>query len=142
MFVNHLNPINTYLHILNLNTLMYLHAPGDFAKSNLDIFRQLYLSISQVIPTPIPFTNQVLSIVPGRPNANIISQANLVIHFPAFLSRMPLAVANLVIHLSVILSQMPLAEVNLINTLDFIYIEHGIYCNCIHQKNFKLHKYK
>jgi hypothetical protein len=26
--------------------------------------------------------------------------------------------------------------------LDFIYIEHDIYCNCIHQKNFKLHKCK
>ena len=73
LFVNHLNPINTHLHILNLNTLIYLHAPGDFTKSNLDIFRQLYLSISQVIQTLISFTNRVLSIVPGRPNADIIS---------------------------------------------------------------------
>jgi hypothetical protein len=37
---------------------------------------------------------------------------------------------------------MPLAEANLVNTLDFIYIEHDIYCNCIHQKNFKFHKCK
>ena len=37
---------------------------------------------------------------------------------------------------------MPLAEANLVNTLDFIYIEHDIYCNCIHHKNFKLHKCK
>jgi len=37
---------------------------------------------------------------------------------------------------------MPLAEANLINTLDFIYIEHNIYCNCIHQKNFKMYKCK
>jgi hypothetical protein len=37
---------------------------------------------------------------------------------------------------------MPLAEANLVNMLDFIYIEHGIYYNCIHQKNFKLHKCK
>ena len=33
----------------------------------------LYLSISQVIQTLIPFTNQVLSIVLGRPNMDIIS---------------------------------------------------------------------
>ena len=89
-----------------------------------------------------------------------LAVANLVIHFPVFLSRMPLAVANLLIHLPTIISQMalaeanlvihipailsrmPLAEVNLVNTLDFIYIEHDIYCNCIHQKNFKLHKCK
>jgi hypothetical protein len=37
---------------------------------------------------------------------------------------------------------MPLAEANIVNTLDFIYIEHDIYCNGIHQKNFKLHKCK
>jgi hypothetical protein len=55
---------------------------------------------------------------------------------------MPLAEANLVIHLPAILSRMPLAEANLVNTLDFIYIEHNIYCNCIHQKNFKLYKCK
>jgi len=69
-------------------------------------------------------------------------EANLVIHFPAILSRMPLAEANLVIHFLAILSRMPLAETNLVNTLDFIYIEHDIYCNCIHQKNFKLYKCK
>jgi hypothetical protein len=27
---------------------------------------------------------------------------------------------------------MPLAEANLVNTLDFMYIEHDIYYNCIH----------
>jgi hypothetical protein len=37
---------------------------------------------------------------------------------------------------------MPLARANLVFTLDFIYIEHNIYCNCIHQKNFKLYKCK
>ena len=37
---------------------------------------------------------------------------------------------------------MPLAEANLVNTLDFIYTEHDIYCNCIYHKNFKLYKYK
>jgi predicted aconitase with swiveling domain len=66
-----------------------------------------------------------------------LAEANLVIHLTAILSRMPLAEANLVIHLTAILSRMPLAEANLVNTLDFIYIEHGIYCNGIHQKNFK-----
>jgi hypothetical protein len=66
-----------------------------------------------------------------------LAEANLVIHFLAFLSRMRLAEANLVIHFP-----MPLAEANLVNTLDFIYIEHDIYCNCIHQKNFKLYKCK
>jgi hypothetical protein len=55
-----------------------------------------------------------------------LAEANLVIRFPAFLSRMPLAEANLVIHLPTILSWMPLAEANLVNTLDFIYIEHDI----------------
>jgi hypothetical protein len=55
---------------------------------------------------------------------------------------MALTEANLVIHLPAILSRMPLAKVNLVNTLDFIYIEHDIYCNCIHHKNFKLHKCK
>jgi len=46
---------------------------------------------------------------------------------------MPLAEANLVIHFPALLSRMSLAEANLINTLDFIYIEHDIYYNCIHQ---------
>jgi hypothetical protein len=71
-----------------------------------------------------------------------LAKANLVIHFPAILSRIPLVEANLVIHLPTILLWMPLAEANLVNTLDFIYIEHNIYFNCIHQKNFKLYKCK
>jgi hypothetical protein len=100
LLVNLLNPINTHLHILNLNTLIYLHESGDLAKFNL------------------------------------------VIHVLAILLQMPLAGANLVNHLSAILSQMPLAEANLVNTLDFIYMEHDIYYNCIHQKNFKLYKCK
>jgi hypothetical protein len=100
LLVNLLNSINTHLYIFNLNTLIYLHEPGDLAKSNL------------------------------------------VIHFPAILSRIPLAEANLAIRFPAILSRMPLAEANLVNTLDFIYIEHDIYCNCIHQKNFKLYKCK
>ena len=91
MLVNLLNLINTHLHTLNLNTLIYLHEPGDLAKSNL------------------------------------------VIHFPKILSRMPLAETNLVIRFPVFLLQMPLAEANIVNTLDFIYIEHNIYCNCIHR---------
>ena len=71
-----------------------------------------------------------------------LAEANLVIHLPAILSRMSLAEANLVIHLPAILSRMPLTEANLVNMLDFIYTEHNIYCNCIHQKNFKLYKCK
>jgi hypothetical protein len=67
---------------------------------------------------------------------------NLVIHFPAILSRMSLSEANLVIHFPAILSRMPLAKANFINMLDFIYIEHDIYCNCMHQRNFKLYKCK
>jgi len=90
LLVNLLNPINTHLYILNLNTLIYLHELGDLAKYNL------------------------------------------VIHFPAILSRMPLAKANLVIHIPTILSRMPLNEANLVFMLDFIYIEHDIYCNCIY----------
>ena len=54
---------------------------------------------------------------------------------------MSLAEANLVIHLPTILSRMPLAKANLVITLDFIYIEH-IYYNCIHQKDSKLYKSK
>ena len=118
MHVNLLNPINTHLHILNLNTLIYLHEPGDLAKFNLVI--------------------HVLAILSRMPLAG----ANLVNHLPAILSGMPLAEANLVIHLSAILSRMPLAEANLVNTLDFIYTEHDIYYNCIHLKNFKLYKCK
>jgi hypothetical protein len=62
------------------------------------------------------------------------AEANLAIRFPAFLSQMPLAEAkaNLVIRFPAFLSRMPLAEANLVNKLDFIYIEHDIYCNCIH----------
>jgi hypothetical protein len=45
-------------------------------------------------------------------------------------------------HRPTILSRMPIDEANLVNTLDFIYTEHDIYCNCIHQKNFKLYKCK
>jgi hypothetical protein len=71
-----------------------------------------------------------------------LAEANLVIHFLVILSRMPLAEANLVIHILTILSRMPLVEANLVNMLDFIYIEHDIYCNCTHQKNFKLYKCK
>jgi hypothetical protein len=61
-----------------------------------------------------------------------LAEANLVIHFSALQSRMPLAEINLVIHFPALLSRMPLVEANLINTLDFIYIEHDIYYNCIH----------
>jgi len=71
-----------------------------------------------------------------------LAEANLVIHLPAILSRMPLAEANLVIHLLAILSRMPLAEANLVNMLGFIYFEHDIYYNYIHQKKFKLYKCK
>ena len=72
MLVNLLNPINTHLYILNLNTLIYLYEPGDLTKSNLVIH----------FPT-------ILSRIP-------LAEANLVIHLPAILSRMPLAEANLV----------------------------------------------
>ena len=113
MLVNLLNPINTHLHILNLDTLIYLRELSDLAKSNLEI----------------------LSWMP-------LAEANLVIHLLAFLSRMPLAEANLVIHLPTNLSRMPLAEANLVNTLGLIYFEHDIYYNYIHQKNFKLYKCK
>jgi hypothetical protein len=118
LLVNLLNSINTHLHILNLKTLIYLHEPGDLAKSNL------------IIHFPV-----ILSWMP-------LAEANLAIHISAILSRMSLAEANLAIHLPAILSRMPLAEANLVNTLDFIYIKHDIYYNCIHQKNFKLYKCK
>jgi hypothetical protein len=39
---------------------------------------------------------------------------------------MPLVEANLIIHFPAILSWMPLVESNLINMPDFIYIEHNI----------------
>jgi hypothetical protein len=69
-------------------------------------------------------------------------EANCVNHFPAILSQMLLAEDNRVNHIPAILSRMPLAEANLVNTLGFIYIEHGIYYNCIHQKDSKLYKCK
>jgi hypothetical protein len=71
-----------------------------------------------------------------------LAEANLINHLLAFLSQMPLAETNLVIHFPAILSRMPLAEANLVNTLGFNYIEHNIYYNYIHQKNFKLYKCK
>jgi hypothetical protein len=61
-----------------------------------------------------------------------LAKANLVYHLPTFLSRMPLAEANLAICFPAFLSRMPLAKANLVNTLDFMYIEHNIYYNCIH----------
>jgi hypothetical protein len=118
LLVNLLNPINTHLHILNLDTLIYLHELGDLAKSNLGIH----------FPA-------ILSRMP-------LAKANIVIHLPAILSRMPLAEANLVNHLPAFLSWMSLAEANLVNTLGFIYFEHDSYYNYIHQKNFKLYKCK
>ena len=108
MLLNLLNPINTHLCILNLNTLIYLNELGDIAKSNLVIH---FLAILSQMP---------------------LAEANLVIHIPVILSQMPLTEANFVIHILSILSRMPLAEANLVFTLDFIYIEHEIYCNCIH----------
>jgi len=71
-----------------------------------------------------------------------LAEANRVNHIPAILSRMPLAEANRVNHFPAILSRMPLAEANLVNTLGFIYIEHDIYYNCIHLKDSKLYKCK
>jgi hypothetical protein len=112
------NPINTHLHILNLDTIIYLCELGDLAKSNL--------------------VNHLSAFLSRMP----LAEGNLVNHLPAFLSRMPLAEANLVIHFPAILSWMPLVEGNLVNTLGFIYIEHNIYYNYIHQKNFKLYMCK
>ena len=71
-----------------------------------------------------------------------LAEANLVVHIPTILSQMPLAEANHVDHIPAILSRMPLAEVNLGNTLGFIYIAHDIYYNYIHQKDSKLYKCK
>ena len=70
LLVNLLNPINTHLYILNLNTLNYLHELGDLAKSNL------------VIHFP-----EILSRMP-------LAEANLINHLPKILSWMPLAKAN------------------------------------------------
>jgi hypothetical protein len=124
------------LYILNLNTLIYLHEPGDLAKSNLVIYFSAILSRMTLAEANLVI--HFLAILSRMP----LAEANLVIRFLAFLSWMPLVEVNLVIHLPTILSRMPLAEANLVNTLDFIYIEHDIYCNCIHQKNFKLYKCK
>jgi len=60
---------------------------------------------------------------------------------------MPLTEANLVFHFLAILSRMPLAEANLVNTLNFIYIEHDIIViaftrktlNCISAKRRENH---
>jgi hypothetical protein len=71
-----------------------------------------------------------------------LAGANHIDHIPAILSRMLLAGANHIDHISAILSRMPLAEANLVNTLGFIYIEHNISYNCIHQKDSKLYKCK
>jgi len=131
LLVNLLNPINTHLYILNLNTLIYLHEPGDLAKSNLVIHFSAILSQMTLVEANLVIDFPTfLSRIP-------LAEANLVIRFSAFLSWMPLVEANLVIHLSAIFSRMPLAETNLVDTLYFIYIKHDIYCNCIHQKNFK-----
>jgi hypothetical protein len=62
-----------------------------------------------------------------------LAGTNPVNHIPAILSRMSLAEANHVNHAN---------QANLVNTLDFIYIEHDIYYNCIHPKDFKLYKCK
>jgi hypothetical protein len=122
---------------------------GNYIYQFLRSFKHLYpLQIESyqsfsTIPTRTPLAQATLVIhFPTIILQMSLAVANLVIHFPAILSRIPLAEANLVIHFLAFLSHMPLVVANLINTLDFIYIEHGIYCNCIHQKNFKLHKCK
>jgi hypothetical protein len=80
--------------------------------------------------------------IPAIPSRMPLAEANRVNHIPAIPSRMPLAEANRVNHFPAILSWMPLAKANLVNTLGFIYIEHDIYYNCIHQKDSKLYKSK
>jgi hypothetical protein len=124
------------LHILNLDNLIYLRELGDLAKSNLEIHFPAILS-----RMPLAEANLVIHL-PAILSRMPLAKANLVNHFPAFLSPMPLAEANIVIHFPAILSRMPLAEANLVNTLGFNYIEHDIYYNYIHQKNFKLYKCK
>jgi hypothetical protein len=136
LLINLLNPINTHLHILNLNTLIYLHEPGDLAKFILVIHFPTIIS-----RIPLAEANIVIHL-PTILSRMPLAKANLEIHLPALLSRIPLAEANLVIHFSALQSRMPLAEANLINTLDFINIEHDIYYNYIHQRNFKLYKCK
>jgi hypothetical protein len=68
---------------------------------------QLYLSISPMSfkhGYPLQFESyQSLSDVPTQTS---LAKANLVIHFPTILSRIPLAEANLVIHLPAILLRM------------------------------------
>jgi hypothetical protein len=142
LFINYLNPI-TFICISLIWILLFtcmhrvtLQSPtwtflGNYIYQFLRSFKHWY-----------PLQIKSYQSFPGVPTQTSLAQATLVIHFPAFLSWMQLAVANLVIHLPAIISRIPLAEANLINTLDFIYIEHDIYCNCIHQKNFKLHKCK
>jgi len=130
LLVNLLNPINTHLYIFNLNTLIYLHEPGDLAKSNLVIYFPAILS-----RMPLAEANLTIHFPAFLSRMSLAeAEANLAIRFPAFLSQMPLAEAkaNLVIRFPAFLSRMPLAEANLVNKLDFIYIEHDIYCNCIH----------
>jgi len=124
------------LHILNLDTLIYLRELGDLAKSNLETHFLVTLSWMPLAEANLVIhLSTILSRMP-------LAETNLVNHLPTFLSRMPLAEANLVIHFPTILSRMPLADANLENTLGFIYFEHDIYYNYIHQKNFKLYMCK
>ena len=80
--------------------------------------------------------------IPAIPSRMPLAEDNRVSHIPAIPSGMPLAEANHVSHIPAIPSRMPFAEANLVNTLGFIYIEHDIYYNCIHQKDSKLYKCK
>ena len=123
-------PIESYWSFLRIPTRILL------AKANLVIHFPTILSRMPLAEADIVI--HLLAIISGMP----LAKGNLIIYFPAILSGMLLAKANLVIHFPAILSRMPLAEANLVNTLDFIYIKHGIYCFCIHQKNIKLHKCK
>jgi len=111
LLVNLLNPISTYLHILNLDTLIYLRELGDLAKSNLEIYFPAIISWM-----PLAEANLVIHL-PAILSGMSLAEANLVIQLPTILSRMPLAEANLVNHLPAFLSRMPLAEANLVNTL-------------------------
>jgi hypothetical protein len=101
-----------------LNNLIYFHKLDDIARFNR------------------------VNHIPAILSRMSLAEANRVNHIPAILSRILLAEANRVNHISAILSRMPLAEANRVNTLDFIYIEHNIYYNCIHQKDSKLYKCK
>ena len=122
MLVNLLNPINTHLYILNLNTLIYLHELGDLAKSNLEILSWMPLAEANLViqlPTilsriPLAEANLVIHLL-AYLSRMPLAEANLVIHLPTNLSRMPLVEANLAIHIPAILSRMPLAEANLVN---------------------------